>query len=358
MIDLPPAAVAMATGCPARAVAPDTPGDAMVAPAPSAAAQALNNEGKQLYRQRRWDEALARYRAAAQADPTFLPPLLNAACALARSERFAEATTEAAILVRRGYGPWAREDLEATDLPPLHVRPDMGSLRAAMAASAAAWGASLQEGLFFVARTRPPVQLGGQGVLVLALAQEVFAWLPRTGGYRQVTAEDGRVLAFAHSDDGRTLVYIRAGKLVRAPGQPAALRGLAVRALDVPTMTLGPPLPLDGDVADLELRLPAGALPELRIITAADRTPRLVFLQGGALVPTPASSGRPGPAVRLTGEGVAATGRTVSLPGCRLTARDQQPGGGLPRRVQVAGRGRAVTLEARYGAGLAGLAFP
>jgi hypothetical protein len=358
MILLPPTPVAMAAACPARGVAPGTPGDRAVAPAPLPAAQALNNEAKQLYRQRRWDEALARYRAAADADPAFLAPRLNAACALARNERLGEAIREATTLVQRGYVPWAREVLEAADLAPLHVRPEMATLRTAVAAAAAAWGASLEDAVVFVARTRPPVQLAGEGVLVLALAQEVFAWLPRTGGYRQVTADDGRVLAFVRSDDGRTLVYVRAGKLVRAPGQPPALRGLTLRTLDLPTMTLGSPLPLgDGDLTDLELRLPAGSPPELRITTATDRTARLWFLQGAALVPAAASTGRPGPAVHLTAAGVAASQQTVALPGCRLTARDRRVRGEIPR-VQVTGRGPALTLEARYGAGLAGLAFP
>ena len=49
------------------------------------------------------------------------------------------------------------------------------------------------------------------------------------------------------------MVYVRAGKLVRGPGGPPRLRGLALRHLDVPTMALGAPVELPGDVEELSL---------------------------------------------------------------------------------------------------------
>jgi hypothetical protein len=122
----------------------------------------------------------------------------------------------------------------------------------------------------------------------------------------------------------------------------------------IPSFRVGPAVGIVGEVADVELRLPAGAPPELRI----DGGARVLFLQGTALSPAPSSSGWSGDrAVRLTADGVAATDRTVSLPGCLVTARDQRPTREIPR-VSVAGRGRPVTLDARYGAGLSGLPFP
>jgi hypothetical protein len=121
--------LASAAACPVARLVPGSPGEATVAPAPDPAAQALNAEGKQLYRDRRWEEARTRYRAAASKDPTFHAPSLNAACALARQERFAAAADEAAALVQRAYVPWAREVLEAADLAALHVRPEMAGLR-------------------------------------------------------------------------------------------------------------------------------------------------------------------------------------------------------------------------------------
>jgi hypothetical protein len=231
----------------------------------------------------------------------------------------------------------------------------MTTLRAALAESAAAWGASLGEALFFVARTRPPVTLAGQGVLVLALGQEIFGWLPRTGRYRQVTAEDGRVLAFARSDDGRTVLYVRAGKLVRAPGAPAALRALSLRRLEVPTMSLSREISLPDDVTALELRLPPGSAPEIRLATAG-RGLRVFRLQGDALLAVPASPPPPGPTVRLTAAGVAAATRTVELPACHLRAADDRTRD-VPR-VHISARGTALDLDARHGAGLSGLGFP
>jgi hypothetical protein len=341
--------------CPVTAPVAESPGQVAVAAPPLPTAQVLNAEGKQLYRQRRWQEAGAKYRAAGQADPAFLAPALNAACALARQERFADAAAEAEALVRRGYVPWGREVLEAADLAPLHVRAEMIALRAALAESAAAWGASLREALFFVARTRPPVALAGQGVLVLALGQEIFAWLPRTGRYRQVTAEDGRVLAFARSDDGRSVLYVRAGKLVRAPGAPPALRGLSLRRLEVPTMSLDPAIPLSDDVASLELRLPPGSAPEVRLSTAGHGL-RVFRLQGNALMAVPTAPPPPRPMVALSAEGVSAATRTLDVPGCHLRAADDRTG--PVARVRISARGTTLELDARHGAGLSGLAFP
>src|SRR5205814_5523654 len=114
----------LVAACPLLAPAAGAPGSAAVVHNPTAAAMALNNEGKALYRQGRWTEARGKYQAALAADPDWLAPVLNAACALARQERFPEAAAEAAALVRRGFVPWGREVLEAADLAALHVRPE------------------------------------------------------------------------------------------------------------------------------------------------------------------------------------------------------------------------------------------
>jgi len=54
------------------------------------------------------------------------------------------------------------------------------------------------------------------------------------------------VLALVKSPDGRRIVFMRAGRLVRMPGQPDLLRGLSVRQLDLPSMTMGPVIDLPG----------------------------------------------------------------------------------------------------------------
>lgn len=351
-----PGVVLLAAGCPVLAPAPGAAGATAVAPEPKAAARTLNNEGKALYRKEQWAEARARYLAALAADPEWLAPALNAACGLARQERFAEAAREAAALVRRAYVPWGREVREAADLAPLHVRPEMAVIEEALAASAVAWGRSLMDGLFFVARTRPAVSLAGEGVLVLGLQQELFAWLPATGRYRQVTSDDGRVLAAVRSGDGRTVVYVRAGKLVRAPGVAPALRGLSLRHLDVPTMTLGAPVEVPGDVEELALWALRSATAEVRV-TAPGAAPRIYRL-AGALVPQvgPSPEARLGRPVRLTAAGVAAGEVVVSGP-CAFRASDERRSG-QPPRLRITARKQSALLAAPLGAGLHGLPFP
>jgi hypothetical protein len=337
--------------CPALTPVDGAPGDAAVAPISSREAQARNAEGKRLYRDGHFAEARARYAGALASDPGFLAAALNSACALARQERFDEAAAEAAALVRRAFIPWGREVLEAADLAPLHARPQMAMVRAALAEGAASWGASLAGSLFFVARTRPPVRLAGQGVLMLGLAQEIHAYDPATGRYRQVTADDGRVLAFARSDDGRTLFYLRGDKLVRDGGR-AALRGLAVRRLDVPTMSLGAPLPIEGDLSAVDLAVGTGGQALLRVVSGDGASHG--YRVAAALVPAPFLA--TGPVVHLTADAGVASTRVTMAGACRLRAADER-GGDLPA-VRVSGAAGRLTLSARFGAGLAGLPFP
>jgi hypothetical protein len=325
---------------------------------------ALNRQGRDLYRQRRWSEARQRYRAALAADPAFVAPRLNLATAFAQDERFAEAVAEAAGLVNQSFVPWGREVREAADLAPLAARPEKAALDAAFGVAAAAWGSALDGALLLVARTAAPVTLPPQGVLYLGLAQEIFAYLPQTGHYRQVTAEDGRVLGFVRSPDRRTLVYVRAGKLLREAGAPPRLRGLHLRRLYLPTMTLDAPVPVPGDVERLQLVAPAtppGA-PFSLILVAGGKTTSLRFdgrtLSAGA--PPPRT---PGPSARLelTGQGAAGR-RPLEVPdaaGCGYLARDQRPPTDGTARIRITdGRGRDFTIGGPHGAGLSGLPFP
>jgi hypothetical protein len=334
------------------------------APAPSDNAFALNRAGRDLYRQRRWDEARRSYRAAIAADPDFLAPRLNIACSFVQEERFGDAVDAARELLALGFVPWAREIEEAADLAPLRARPEQATLRAAVVAAGGAWGASLAHALPFVARTGPPVKLADSGISVLSLAQEIFAYLPETGAFRQVTSEDGRVLAMTASGDARSIVWVRAGKLVRQPGRPPVLRALALRRLEVATMTLGPPVVIPGDVARLELRSdPAGAAV---VITAADTGARAAWrFDGRTLLAAPAGRagerGDPSTTVTLGPTGVAPSPRTSAPPPpCAFTARDVTAAkdGGVPA-VRITAAGRApFTLAAPHGAALHGLPFP
>jgi len=296
---------------------------------PTPKATELNAAGKAPYRAGKWDEARAQYRAAEAADPEFLAPRLNVACSFVRQERFAEATAEVEALVARAYVPWAREVLDAADLGALKVRPEGKAVEAAMAKAAAAWGAAAREGVLFVARQRPPLRVpDGAGVFLLNPHQEVWAYVPRTQRYLQVTAEDGHVVAMAPSPDGHRLVYVTAEKLVRgAAPDDVALRGVAVRELDLVTMTLGARAAVDGDVRRLAVLPPASGGATL-VVALGERRPRTFVLGAkGALEPARISGRLGAPLVVLTGRGVEPvagkplppkTGEGAGLRGLRL----------------------------------------
>jgi hypothetical protein len=358
------ATAAGATGacaCPCPPAAP-------LFPLPEAEAFALNRKGRELYRQRRFAEARAAYGEALARDPAFVAPRLNIACAFTQEERFADAVTEAAALAEARYVPWGREITEAADLAPLRIRPEARALQAALAKAAAGWGsaiASRADALLILARTAPPVRLPaeGAGAFVLALAQEIFAYEPARGAYRQVTAEDGHVLAFVRSRDGRALIYLGGGKVVRASGEVDRLRGLFVRRLDLPTMTLGPRVALPGDLVEVGLRFTEQA--SLRLTTHESGRPRetreLLF-DGTALVTVPAaanaSAARLGaPAVTLGANGVVPRGIEAAAGSCAFTARDAPAGTPATVLIRAAG-GRRFVLTAPEGAALSGLPFP
>jgi hypothetical protein len=368
----PSAAAGPGPPCP---IAEPKPGPGAIDPfrPPDPRAAALNAEAKTLYRQGRWDEARVRYRAAEAADPEFLAPALNVACSFVRQERFAEATGEVLRLLDRAFLPWSREVLTAADLGALKAQPQMEQVRQALADGARRWGAGLQDDLFFVARQREPLKLppappgAGTVVLVLGLRQEVFAWSPATGRYRQLTAEDGRVLAFAPSLDRRRLLYVTAEKLVRRANGPSALRGVALHTLELPTMTAGTPVPIDGDLTRLAI-VPLGA--GFAFDLEGDKLTGGFALDGAGdqLAPVrrpdqkrAAAAGR---LVVLTSAGVSA-GPPRALPAsqvCPLVVRSARSGEGIPTiEVRPAVRGEhsaPLVLRPRFGAGLSGLSIP
>jgi tetratricopeptide (TPR) repeat protein len=349
----------LAVACPASSPADGQPGLAGVARLPAATAMRLNGEGKQFYRQERWEAARDKYLAAFAADPQLLGALLNVACSYSRQRRYAEAAQAAVKLIRRSYVPWSREVEEAADLGVLRDHAGaMAQIQAARQEAAAAWGAAVRKGVLFVARTKPPVNLKGAGVLVLGLNQEIFAWLPETGRYLQVTAEDGRVLAYARSDDGQRVGYLLAGKVVRVSDREAGvLRGLSLRVLDLGTMTPGAAIPVAGDVARAALRF--GKELRLDVTDAAGKASAWRVAEGGGLEPiADAGAKPPGPATVLTGRGVEPQPLRVRRGRCGFSLAAQLDAQRL-WRVQVSPlQGKPFHLDARYGAGLTGLMFP
>ena len=381
---------------PVPAAAGTAPGPGAVDPfrPPAPEATALNAAAKSLYRQGQWAEARAKYHAAELADPDFLAPALNIACSFVRQERFDEATHEVIRLLDRAFVPWSREILVAADLGALKVQPQMAQVQRALADGARRWGAALDTDLLFVARQREPLKLppaqdaAGPVVLVLGLHQEVFAWSPVTGRYRQITAEDGHVLAMVPSSDHRSVLYVTGEKLVRVPHARSALRGLTVHTLTLATLSPGTTLPLAGDVGRLAIApLPAPGAFMLSI--EGDQTNGTFSLTGAArdeLLPAPAGRRldervHSHHLVVLTADGVVAaavrelppilapaggappTSPPNSPPGgaCRLVARQLRSPEGVAI-IEIADprakRDAPVRLRPHLGAGLAGLSIP
>jgi hypothetical protein len=343
------------------AVAQDGPGVVDPFRPPDPKATALNAEGKTLYRQEKWEAARTQYRAAEAADPTFLAPRLNVACSFVRQERFGEATAEARALLDLAYVPWAREILEAADLGALKVQPQMVEIRRAMADAAARWGTGLAESLIFVARQRPPLHVPatGAGEFILNPHQEVYAFLPTSGRFRQLTAEDGHVLAVVRTPDGRRIVYVTGEKLLRGakPGD-LTLEGVALHELTLASMTASPPVPIAGAVRRLEIAATARGL-VFRI--DGDRLAgRFALGPGNTLVASRPAAGAP--LAVLTGAGVSPSREPAtpasSTGACRSSAREIE-GGSAGRSILVSARGRpSRSIGGTLGAGLVGLPLP
>jgi hypothetical protein len=349
-------AIVVMAACPAQSPAPHAQGLASVAKVPSAEAMRLNAEGKQLYRQERWSEARSKYQAALDADPTLLAAQLNLACSLSRQDRYAEAAEQAASLIRKAFVPWSREIREAADLGILATQPEMATIERARAESAAAWGKALRDGELFVARTRPPVRVLGEGSLVLALNQEIFAWLPRTGRYLQVTSEDGRVLAFVQSADKRRVAYLLAGKLIRDKGQPALLHDVSLRVLDLSTMTLSTIVDLPGDARAFTLWFGAAPVVETQGPAGETRVRKLDedrWVEGDR-----PSRGTRLPSVVLTSSGVAPMHLRAGPRDCPFSLGMKEDTTGIWRIEARPSKGKRIVLDTRYGAGLGGMPFP
>jgi len=338
-----------------------TAGPGVVDPfrAPDPQATELNAAAKILYRQGKWEEARTEYRAAAAADPTFLAPRLNIACSFVRQERFGEAVAEVRALIDRAYVPWSREVLEAADLGALKVQPQMAELKRALATAAAGWGAGLNESVIFVGRLRAPLRVppDGAGEFILNPHQEVFAFTPSTGRYRQLTAEDGHVVAVALAPDRRRIVYVTAGKLVRGGKSDAvALDGVALSELTLATMTTDPPIPIAGAVRRIEI----GGTPHgFAYRIEGERTNgRFVVGATRLLVPLPGAK-LPGVPLAVLTAGGALPVASVAIPGgCPVVARDRKSAGG-GRAIVLSTQGQPPqTIGGLFGAGLSGLPLP
>jgi hypothetical protein len=346
----------LAAGCPVPTPVPGTPGLTAVAKVANERAMRENADGKKLYRQEQWAGSRDKYRAALAADPDFLSAELNLACAFSREGRYAEAAAEAAKLIRAAYVPWQREVREAMDLGILQTQEVYRTVTTAMSDSAKNWGEWLGKAAFFLARTKPPVNVTGEGALLLSLNQEVFAWNPESGRYFQVTAEDGHVLGFVRSADRRRVAYLVGGKLFRNQGQADVLRGLSLRVLEIPSMTLGPAVSIPEDVRQVELSFAAS--PE--ILVRGPSGHEAAFRMGESWLEKIPNLRR-GPSIDfllLTTAGVRPVASRNKRPGCPFELVSKTGPDGVWQVEARGGSGNTFILDTRYGAGLPGLPFP
>jgi hypothetical protein len=316
-----------------------------------AAASLANQEGARLYREKNFTEALKKYAEAARISPAFLAPRLNRACAFSRLSRFEEAATEAADLVATAYVPWHRDVLEATDLAPLATRPEMFRVKKAAREAAFRWGAEVSAGVLLVVRQDQPLATQGDGVFIHGPQQEIFSWNPRNGGYHQVTAEDGRVLAFVRSPDAKNVLYLRANKLVRTAGKASAFRGLSARTLVLSSMTLGAPVDLPGDLEAVHLFFDVRGRPGLSL-TPPGGPVRHARLAGARLEPGPPPE--KGPRLALTRLDLRGTPGGFSASrdrACSFELREFRARAGIPQ-IQVRPQGPAFVLDTPHGAAL------
>ncbi len=150
------------------------------------------------------------------------------------------------------------------------------------------------------------------------------------------------------------------GRLLRTPGQPDLLRGLAVRQLDLAGMVLGPVVELPGDVRQLTMWVSGRGGVEMEVARPEGDLGRFRF-DGQILEPVGAIRGRLVAGVHpviLTPAGVAPGSRVVTDPACGFSAHDETDAQGLPGIRLLPHKGKGFLLDARYGAGLDGLPFP
>jgi hypothetical protein len=366
---LPPAidrgaAVAFAaTPDPVNCARTPGPGPGVVDPfhVPTAAAKQLNADALAFYRQGRWDDARAKYRASIAADPDFLAPAMNIACSFVRQERFGEAMTEVRSLLARAFIPWNDEVLTAADLGALKVGALGKELRALLEDQRREWATGLADDVLFIARTRAPLGIGREtpaaaATFVLGPRQEIFAWSPRTNRYRQLTTEQGRVLALGRSRDGRRLAYATGEKLVLAPGTSALLRGMVIKELDLGTLTVLAEARVSGDVRRVDiLPVPTGFAfriegPTLRASTFSIKEGQLepILVQRTAK-----------PVCTLTGAGGTPLKKPLSLSGeCAGSVRDGRGSTGTPEVELTARHTTLGALSGPFGGGLCGLPIP
>jgi hypothetical protein len=284
-----------------------------------------------------------------------------------RQERFAEATAEVVDLLERAYVPWAREVLEAADLGALKARPEGKEIKRAMAASAARWSEGLPASVLFVARKGTALRVpDGPGVFILNPHQEVWAFTPRTRRYRQLTSEDGHVVALARSPDGTSIVYFTAEKLIRgvvAGGRKLtdlALRGVILHELSLVTMAAGASATIAGDVRKVDVGVGVTGAFVFEIDGDVTKGAYVFDPAGTDLAPVSAAVRATITLTILTPRGASTPRGAGSRPGtCEEHLTEMEDGAaGVRTLIYRVPSGRPLPLTPRNGAGRVGLSIP
>lgn len=344
--------------CPLSAPQPNQPGTAEIIRIPLGKAMEANTEGKRLYRQENFEEAIQKYRLALAIDPEMRSAQLNLACALSRLDRYAEATEQVVELIRHSCIPWFREVFASADLAILRNTPFWKKILKVEEESCRIQGKRVREGILFVARTRPAVHMNGVGTFVIRTFQEIFSYLPESGRFVQATAEDGRVLAWAASRDGNRFAYVLGGKMIRRPNTKPLLRDLSVRLVNSATLRPSTSVALPEDIETLSLSFSPGGSLELELVNGKQQMTRMQFdgerLETVDRLVTPASFLR----TVLTGEGVLENKLEVNKQRCPFTLLVKQTKSGEPSILVHTKKQNPFFLPAPYGAGIWGLPFP
>jgi hypothetical protein len=199
---------------------------------PPPAAQRENQAGYELVRRREFAAARERFIHALAIAPELDAARWSLASSWAAEGAWDAALAELATLLAHNFPRFARQVTTDPDWAPIHLVPDAKSrLGQALELARARYTEGLGRSLVFIARFRAATKSKNGEQIRWFRHQEAFAYDRVARRVRQLTATDGRVLAFARAPSHRTIVYVvcdqeRAGMLV----------GPTVRVLDLTSL--------------------------------------------------------------------------------------------------------------------------
>lgn len=291
--------------------------------------------GFKAVRAKDWKAARAEFEAVLAVSPDYLQARLPHLRAVALSGDFDEAVRLYGELLARDFvGGVGRLD-KARDLAPLRASPAWARVPEIEAASRAAWARDVARGLFFVARMRDPGHLAKDGETPLRLNQEAWQYDPVTSRYRRLTDTDGHVYAIHVAPDRKALSFLLVDKIRSGAEGEGLLVDAKVGFVDLATLQMVGPFPLDNRVALVQLFFTRSGEPLWRTNAAQ----HLVDSTRTALVRSPRGPDEPTPpggmtvadydgvshSDELTGVTLSADGREITVVGAAVPIRSARP---------------------------------